>query len=158
MSARTPPPAPDQGRALPETAGKTVLLVRLVALLLAAGATTGQATAAVLAGVLVLVAVNGALLLRWSRLVTVVRHHPGLLALDVVVSLAALALPGSSAQLLYEAAGALLIGMVMPRAGAVLLTTLLASGQLLVGLGHAGGQAPAWPGRCTTGSPSPCSA
>lgn len=144
MSTRTQAsPPPDQGRALLETAGKTVLLVRLVALLLAAATTAGQAAPVVLAGVLVLVALNAVLLLRWSRLVAVVRRHPGLLALDVVVSLAALALPGSNAQLLYEAAGALLIGMVMPRAGAVLLTTLLASGQLLVGPGPAGGRAPA---------------
>lgn len=142
MSARHETSTPDQGRALLETAGKTVLLVRLVALLLTATATAGTAPAAAAAGLLVLVAVNAALLLRWSRLVPVVRRHPGLLALDVVVSLAALALPGSNAQLLYEAAGALLIGMVMPRAGAFLLVALLAAGQLLVGLGPDGGQAP----------------
>lgn len=97
-------PAPDQGRALLETAGKTVLVVRLVALLLALVSSVGDGPALVVGGVLVLVAVNG---------------RPAAL----------------------RATGALLIGMVMPRAGAVLLVALLAGGQLLVGLGPVGGQA-----------------
>lgn len=113
---------------------RALVLLRILTLYPVALAWVGarpDSVALVLAGLLV---VSTCLLaLRWRRVVPVVRRHPGLAGLDVAVSLAVLAESGAGSPFVaYTMTSAVLVGLFFARAGATLLTLLLATGYLLL--------------------------
>lgn len=108
-------------------------LLRVVVLVLLAVDATSQSSPAALAvlGTAYVVAVGGAL--TWRRLLTVVAAHPLLVALDVLLALAGLAVLGTSGPwYVLTLATALLAGLLYPAAAAALLSLILAGGYVLV--------------------------
>lgn len=122
---------------------RALVLLRILTLYPVALAWAGRRPDRVQLVLAVLLVLGTALLaLRWDRVVPVVRRHPGLAALDVAVSLAVLAQAGTGSPFVaYTMTTAVLVGLLFTRAGAILLTTLLAVGYWLLARRTVGEQA-----------------
>ncbi len=128
------PPAPDLAvrESLLEMV-RAALMLRLVALFpVVLGWSRGPHVRLGVVLVVVLVGANGVLMLALYRWAPLVIGHPGIVGVDVVLSLAALLGAGPQGPfLVYSVSASLVVGLIFPTGVTVLLTTLQVSAYLL---------------------------